>query len=156
MKWNDRDSPNMPTTGQNDANRKPGEELLADLGRQVAEALVETLKIDKTLSDHVGNEVILRMVHHWGGQNFYLPKKPNIEIHQRDLAIWRAFTGNNQQQLAREYNISLPWIYKILRRMRKGPTGRQPPRANARKPKRRPSMRRRPQTPKYLQGELFP
>ncbi|GAB6040154.1 Mor transcription activator family protein [Endothiovibrio diazotrophicus] len=52
----------------------------------------------------------------YGGQMTYIPKGVILDISARDLKIWKAFTGQNQDQLAREFELSVQQIYAILRR----------------------------------------
>ncbi|MDN5451260.1 MAG: DNA-binding protein, partial [Enterobacterales bacterium] len=38
---------------------------------------------------------------------------------QRDLQIFSEFNGRNHSELAKKYSVSLQWIYKIVKAVRK-------------------------------------
>jgi len=98
--------------------RSKGPELLHDLAEHVATALVELIELDRARAKHVGLEIARRMAGHWGGQLVYFPLGTAIELSERDCAIWQKFTGANHSELAREFKVSLQWIYKIVKAMR--------------------------------------
>ncbi len=52
----------------------------------------------------------------------YFPMGISSKISARDVAIYAEFNGSNHAELARKYKISLVWIYKIIKAMRKGVT----------------------------------
>ncbi|WP_280522572.1 Mor transcription activator family protein [Moraxella bovis] len=49
-----------------------------------------------------------------GGSMFYVTKHNAWQYHERDLAIWEAFKGDNHFELVQKFNLSLPYIYEIL------------------------------------------
>jgi Mor family transcriptional regulator len=99
--------------------RKQGEDLLADLAAKIKASLTELAELDPNLSDHISNEVVNQMSDHWGGSLVYFPQGMSRKISARDLAIWEKFNGTNHPELAREYHISLQWVYRIVKTMRK-------------------------------------
>ena len=99
-------------------HRSQGPELLVDLANTVAVAMVELLELDKERAEHVGNEVANRMTVHWGGQLIYFPIGTAIKLSARDMAIYNKFNGQNHSDLAREFGVSLQWIYRIVKTMR--------------------------------------
>lgn len=100
-------------------SRSKAPELLTDLSEQVSHALVELLKQDKERADQVGREVAERIASHWGGQNIYVPMGQSIRLSRRDLQVYNDFNGSNHSDLARKYSISLVWVYKIIKAVRK-------------------------------------
>lgn len=70
-------------------------------------------------AEQIANEIAYRLSQHWGGTMFYVAKYSPWQAHERDLAIWRDFTGNNHHELAIKYHLSVPYIYEITARMRK-------------------------------------
>ena len=100
----------------NESNKMP--ELLTDLAVRAQKVLVEKASMDKDLAEHVGFEIARTMAESWGGLNIYVPKAMEMKLHSRDEQIWREFDGHNQSDLARKYNISVQWVYTIIKRMR--------------------------------------
>ncbi|MBN8489614.1 MAG: hypothetical protein J0M20_18025, partial [Burkholderiales bacterium] len=54
----------------------------------------------------------------WGGQTLYIPQGLTFETLQRYESIWRAFTGDNVPELARQYDMSKMAVYRALAIMR--------------------------------------
>ncbi len=99
--------------------RSKGPELLIDLTEHIAVALNELVAMDDSKARHVAKEVTDRMAAHWGGQNLYFPKGMSVKLCRRDRQIYDDFNGSNQSDLARKYGVSLVWIYKIVKAVRK-------------------------------------
>lgn len=92
-------------------------EVLADLADQVGARLVENGIAEERAAD-IGFAVAEHMREHWGGQPIYMAKGAQYEFMLRDLKIFDAFTGHNQAELAREYNLSVMRIYQIIKAVR--------------------------------------
>lgn len=99
--------------------KSKGPELLVDLAEQCAVALRESAGLDRDKADQVGREIADRMAAHWGGQNIYFPMGLSIKLSRRDRQIYDKFNGHNQSDLAREFGVSLQWVYKIIKAVRK-------------------------------------
>lgn len=98
---------------------KKGSELLVDLASHCGKTLVNALHIDEEQAFQIGREVAEQMASHWGGQNVYFPMGLTYKLSQRDRQIYADFTGNNHSDLVRKYGVSLQWVYKIIRTIRK-------------------------------------
>ena len=92
-------------------------ELLADLVDKVAEELQQK-GIDKTTAEEIGNSVARRIASEWGGCNLYIPRGLLWGIDERDLEIFDKFDGSNHFELAKEYGLSVQWIYRLVERVR--------------------------------------
>lgn len=99
--------------------RSKGPELLLDLIDQLTVALEEMVSLERSKAQHVAKEVAERMTAHWGGQNLYFPMGMVVKLSRRDRQIYDDFNGDNHHELARKYGVSLQWIYKIVKAMRK-------------------------------------
>jgi Mor family transcriptional regulator len=99
--------------------RSKGPELLTDLTEHVAVALRELVAMEAGKAQHVAKEITDRMAAHWGGQNVYFPMGQSIQLSRRDRQIYDDFNGTNHSELARKYGVSLQWIYKIVKAVRK-------------------------------------
>ena len=100
------------------AFRAAAPELLGHLADVTREILVKLTRMDTDIAEQVAVEIANRMARHWGGQLVYIPAGAAIRISQRDEAIWRDFNGNNHDELAHQYGISLQWVYQIVKKMR--------------------------------------
>ncbi|WP_432719889.1 DNA-binding protein [Jeongeupia wiesaeckerbachi] len=98
--------------------RSKGPELLVDLALHTAAALVELAGVEGARAEQLGREVADRMAGHWGGQNIYFPMGLSYKLSQRDRSIYDKFNGTNQSDLAREFGVSLQWVYKIIKAVR--------------------------------------
>ena len=93
-------------------------DLLADLAAQVAAVLVEMLGLAGDVAEHAGNEAADHIATHWRGQHIYVPKEVSKKALSRHLQIYAEFNGRNYSELARKYDISLTWMYKIIKMTR--------------------------------------
>lgn len=105
--------------------RSKGPELLVDLTEHVAASLVELVSMEDEAAKHVAREVTDRMAAHWGGQNVYFPMGLAGRLSRRDREIFEAFNGTNHSDLARRYSVSLQWIYKIVKAVKKDEIARR-------------------------------
>lgn len=96
-----------------------GPDMLTDLAQQVEASLRELVNMEQDRSEQVGQEVANRMAALWGGQLIYFPLGMKFKLTARDRKIWEEFSGHNQADLARKFGVSLQWIYKIIKAMRK-------------------------------------
>ena len=90
-------------------------ELLTDLAAQCAVVLRETHGVAAAAADQAGLEIACRMAAHWGGQLVYFPKGLSYRLSERDRQIVAEFNGTNHADLAIKYNISIQWVYKIIK-----------------------------------------
>ncbi len=99
--------------------KSKGPELLVDLSLQVAQALIELADLGADQANQLGREIADRMAGHWGGQNIYFPMGVSYRLSQRDRQIFDEFRGDNHAELARKFGVSLQWIYKIIKAVRR-------------------------------------
>ncbi len=99
--------------------RSKGPELLIDLTEHIAVALCELVLMEEPRARHVAQEIADRMAAHWGGQNVYFPMGLSVKVSRRDRQIYDEFNGSNHSDLARTYGVSIQWIYKIVKAVRK-------------------------------------
>ncbi|WP_290605682.1 Mor transcription activator family protein [Arsenophonus sp. ENCA] len=77
------------------------------------------LDVDPTVASQIGDAVANQMMPAWGGQNLYFPMGLMWKINQRDREIFADFNGHNHRALARKYEVSLQWIYSVVKRVKK-------------------------------------
>ncbi|NAI60541.1 DNA-binding protein, partial [Escherichia coli] len=75
--------------------------------------------IEPAIADQIGQAVANRMMQVWGGQNVYFPMGMVWKVSQRDQEIFREFNGRNHHELARNFGVSLQWVYSVVKRVRK-------------------------------------
>ena len=102
-----------------DDSRSKGPELLVDMIQHVTVALGELTEMDDSRAKQVAREIADRMAAHWGGQIIYFPKGLSYKLSHRDREIYDKFNGKNHSELVMEYGISLQWLYKIIKAMRR-------------------------------------
>lgn len=93
--------------------------LLVEIADQVSATLAEALSLGREDAEYAGYLVMRRLAEHLGGSQVYVPKLDRIARHERDVAIWRAFDGQNHAALARAHGVSVIHLYRIVARMRR-------------------------------------
>ncbi len=62
----------------------------------------------------IGVDAFLKLCHHYGGSNLYIPKKDRVTRHIRDTKIKRDFNGSNYKEIGRKYRLSESHVRKIV------------------------------------------
>jgi Mor family transcriptional regulator len=91
-------------------------ELLTDIAEQVAIALKPHLPAEAE-AKRIGFEVAEHIRHHHAGEMIYFPRGRRFEANRLHEEIWQKFTGRNQPELAKEFKMTEPSIYRILKFM---------------------------------------
>jgi Mor family transcriptional regulator len=107
--------------------QKKAPDLLVDLAAQSAAILVEIAGFDSEKAELIGQEVALTMAKHWSGQLIYFPKGFFFQVSLRYYQIYEEFNGRNFSDLAKKHDMSVPWIYRIIKRIRKEERDRMQP-----------------------------
>lgn len=94
-------------------------EILLDLAEHTRVMLVQKHQFDDEKAKQIGIELAQCIAENWGGEVIYIPKALLIALSERDLAIWQAFNGTNHRELARKYNVSMQWVYQIVKKVQK-------------------------------------
>lgn len=85
--------------------------------------VVELGKDEAQLSDEIAKRLAMSVskvfIEDFGGEVIYVPKRILLPLSGRDWAIYNEFTGDNHKALARKYNVSVAWVYQILKRVHK-------------------------------------
>jgi len=101
-------------------------ELLSDVSDRVKNLLLD-YGLPKEAAEQCGSAVADDLCTHWAGQNITIPMDYWYKLTQRDLEIWDKFTGNNHLQLAREYNLTVNAIYRIIKRIHRRAVSKHQP-----------------------------
>jgi len=100
------------------ASDRKAPEFLFDLAEHLADKLERQGKLPAEQSADLAWDVAEYMATHWGGISVYFPKGTRMHQDRRVRKIWQEFNGKNHEELARKYNYSTQWIYKVVKRMR--------------------------------------
>lgn len=92
--------------------------LLADLADRLADRAKKELKIPRARAEEFGADVADDIAEVWGGQNFYIPMDMIAKARSRDEELYDEFTGDNHNELALKYGLSVQHVYRIVRRVR--------------------------------------
>jgi Mor family transcriptional regulator len=101
-----------------DVKPAPAEHLLETLVALVADEAVRVLGAKSDVAGLLGDEVAARFSSEFGGGLIYLPKGRVFRSSRMRRQIWEAFTGANHAELARQFDVSLPYIYSVLAKER--------------------------------------
>lgn len=93
-------------------------ELLDDLAAKAGSLAKQLFGCSDALAMAFGSELAQQTATDLGGQPFYWPKGIAYKVSRLHLDVWDAFTGYNHRELAKRFDISLVWVYAIIRRMR--------------------------------------
>ncbi len=97
-----------------DARRK-WPQRLAELHAVVTDTL---RRAGVDAADRHAAQIVRAIAHYLGGRQIYLPRGDQLEQALRDREIWRAFRGDNIEELAAQHGLSVGSVYRILARQR--------------------------------------
>ena len=66
----------------------------------------------------VAEESTDTVLEEFGGENLYIPKNISGKAHRRNRQIYDEFTGDNHDELAKKYGVTLQRIYAIIKEQR--------------------------------------
>lgn len=91
-------------------------ELFADVADKIAAQLLacglpaeRAAEIGLDIAEHIRGE--------WGGQALYFPKGERFDLARRDAQIYNKFNGRNVEELAREYDLTVVHVYRIVKQI---------------------------------------
>jgi Mor family transcriptional regulator len=96
---------------------------MSDFHNKWPEKLVEIYEhlVNDYLKDHpaeiarsMAERAALIMSEVGGGRVFYLPKAEKLKKNFRNNQIWKEFNGRNHENIAKDHNMSVQHIYKII------------------------------------------
>lgn len=98
-------------------NKAP--EILLDLAKHIEVGLVEKLNATEADAKSFSVEMAQVIAKNWGGEVIYIPRNLVLLLSERDKKIYDEFNGMNHRELARKYNVSMQWVYAIVKRIGK-------------------------------------
>ena len=94
-------------------------ELLHHLYSKIVTLGKDEANLDDDSAKRLAVSIGKTLVEDFGGEVIYIPKGILVPLSGRDWAIYNKFTGNNHKELAREYKVSVAWVYQIIKRVHK-------------------------------------
>lgn len=76
---------------------------------------------DREIAELIGIENYMRLVNQYGGTNIYIPALSTLKRNANSAEIKKRYNGNNADQLAKEYGLS---VKTIIRTVTKKPMSR--------------------------------
>lgn len=93
--------------------------VLALIAQSAYDALIKRAKLEPQLAGEVALSISENVrINLGGGVPVYIPKGHYWEASKRHREIWDKFTGDNYEALAREYNLSVVMVRRIIERLR--------------------------------------
>ena len=92
-------------------------ELLADLVDTVTNRLVEN-EIPAKVADLIANDLADHVADNWGGQVIAFPRDLRRKLTILELEIYDRFNGENYDDLARQYGMTVSGMRKLVTRIR--------------------------------------
>lgn len=97
-------------------------EILSEMAHHLATKLIDC-GVGETKANEAAFEAVEYVRKLYGGQSPYIPRGLKFNSSERNKEIYRKYQGNNIPELAREYQLSIVSIYKIIAKFRAKPKG---------------------------------
>lgn len=106
---------------------RQGKALLLDLRDLACRLLKNATAVDDAAASQISNELMYQVSQHWGGQSIYIIKDDTFQAEERDIQIYKEFNGHNHSELAKKYDLTEIYIYRIVKRMTEQERNRMQP-----------------------------
>lgn len=94
-------------------------ELLNHLYQKIQHLSQNVAELDEDTAKRLSVAISTMIVQDFGGEVIYIPKSLLMPLSGRDLKIFHEFDGKNYNELANKYNVSVAWVYRIVKRVRR-------------------------------------
>lgn len=75
--------------------------------------------IDKVEAEKISHSTVDHLRNNYGGEHIYFPKGKELEAILKHHEIFKRWNGHNQVELAKEFDMTVPSIYRILKKVHK-------------------------------------
>ncbi len=89
-------------------------QFLIDMREFIASKLKERVALHPDQIDEISREVVELVRENHGGEPIYIPKAAAWKCKKKHDEIWQAFDGKNHHKLARQFDLSLSQIHRII------------------------------------------
>lgn len=86
---------------------------MGELSKDLTVEMFEEGGMYKKIAEAIGPENFVKLAEVIGGATVYIPKPESLTRPVRDARIREQFNGYNHLELAREYGVSVRWIYQL-------------------------------------------
>lgn len=83
--------------------------------------------IDKETAEKISHSTVDHLRKDYGGEYIYFPKGAQLDSILRQHEIYKRWTGTNQVELAKEFNLTVPAVYRIIKKAHKKETDKRQP-----------------------------
>ncbi len=102
-------------------------ELMRDIATTATFILMQDYNQDEETAKKIGADVAMAFSKQCGGTQVYIPVGHAVKVSKRDMQIYEKFTGDNHNELAKEFGISVQWVYKVIKKVTKQMQDKQQP-----------------------------
>lgn len=101
--------------------------MLVDLDAKATALAKQLFDVSDDVAEAFGAELAQMMAAEWGGQSIYFATGLFYKVAKLHQEVWDAFNGTNHNDLAKQFQVSRVWIYKIVQRMRAADQAKRQP-----------------------------
>lgn len=83
--------------------------------------------IAKDKASSIAKEICDQLRQTFGGEQFYFPKGRELDAVLKHHAIYQKFNGTNHVELAKQFDMTVPAIYRIVKSVHKEETDKRQP-----------------------------
>lgn len=89
-------------------------QFLIDMREFIADKLKERVALHHDEIEEISREVVELVRENHGGESVYIPKAAKWVCKTKHDEIWQAFNGKNHRELAKQFDLGLSQIYRII------------------------------------------
>ena len=75
--------------------------------------------IDKDEAERISQSTVDHLRKDYGGEHIYFPKGKQLDAIFRQCELYKRWTGTNQVELAKEFDLTVPAVYRIIKKAQK-------------------------------------
>jgi Mor family transcriptional regulator len=72
--------------------------------------------VSKEIAAKISQSTVDNLRKSYGGEHIYFPKGKELDAILKHHEIYKHWNGHNQVQLAKEFNMTVPAVYRILKK----------------------------------------
>jgi Mor family transcriptional regulator len=95
-----------------------GDEHVLDTIIQLNREVLAGAGLQPEVAERLAVDLCRRLVHEFGGDEFYVPVGRLWRLDERYEKIFDEFNGSNQRALATKHGLSVRWVEVIIRQVR--------------------------------------
>jgi len=80
------------------------------------ETELQSCGIDKDMAQKISHSTVDHLRKDYGGEHIYFPKGKELDAILKHHEIYKRWNGHNQVELSKEFDMTVPAIYRILKK----------------------------------------